>query len=87
MNSKILFVAALLSVSALAFAAENTGKTAPAKSGRGGNDATRNVNVTPQAIPGSAKSAPGQPAGGYAPSNVQAQIKIEVKDGISFFLQ
>ena len=39
------------------------------------------ITVTPQAIPGSAKSEQGAPTGGYAPSNVQAQLKIDVKDG------
>ncbi len=37
--------------------------------------------ITPQAIPGSAKSEQGVPTGGYGPSNVQAQLKIDVKDG------
>ena len=82
MNGKILFIAALSLVSALSFAAGSTAKPAPAsKSGRGEVDSTRNVNVTPQAIPGSAKSAPGRNAGGYAPSNVQMQLKVEVNDG------
>ena len=39
------------------------------------------ITVTPKAIPGGSNSAPGQPTGGYAPSNVQAQLKIEVKEG------
>ena len=80
MKKQILVSAALFSASALLIAAES----APArrKSSRsGGSDAPRNVTVTPQAIPGSAKSAPGMPAGGYAPTNVQTQIKIDVKDG------
>ena len=81
MNSKILFVAALISIPALAFAAGGAGKPAPAGSGSGAAEAPKNMTVTPQAIPGSAKSAPGQVSGGYAPSNVQMQLKIEVKDG------
>ena len=39
------------------------------------------ITVTPKAIPGGSNSEPGQPTGGYAPSNVQAQLKIEVKEG------
>ena len=39
------------------------------------------LTVTPQAIPGSAKSDQGNPTGGYAPSSVQAKLNIDVKDG------
>ena len=37
--------------------------------------------VTPQAIPGGAKSNGHNPTGGYAPSSVQAQLKINVAEG------
>ncbi len=37
--------------------------------------------ITPEAIPGSPKSASHNPSGGYAPSNVQAQLKIDVAEG------
>ena len=40
-----------------------------------------NVTVTPNAIPGIPRAANHQPTGGYAPSNVQAQLKINVSDG------
>jgi len=40
-----------------------------------------NVVVTPQAIPGTARAANHNTTGGYAPSNVQAQLKINVSDG------
>ncbi len=43
--------------------------------------APANITLTPQAIPGSAKSNSHAPTGGYAPSNVQAQLKINVSDG------
>ena len=43
------------------------------------------ITVTPHAIPGSAKSEQGAPTGGYGPSNVQAQLKIDVKDGVISF--
>ena len=79
MNSKILVFAALLTICALPAAATPAGAR---KSAGNENGASRNITVTPQAIPGSAKAAPGQPAGGYAPSNVQAQLKIDVKDGV-----
>ncbi len=39
------------------------------------------LTVTPQAIPGSAKSDQGVPTGGYAPTGVQAKLNIDVKDG------
>ena len=39
------------------------------------------VTVVPQAIPGKPRDNNDRPTGGYAPSNVQAQLKIEVKDG------
>ncbi len=37
--------------------------------------------VTPTAIPGVPRAANDRPTGGYAPSNVQAQLKIEVREG------
>ena len=40
----------------------------------------RDVRLTPQAIPGGLKANGGAPTGGYAPTNVQAQLKIDVKD-------
>ena len=39
------------------------------------------ITLTPQAIPGGAKSDQGGPSGGYAPSSVQAKLNIDVKDG------
>jgi len=42
---------------------------------------TRQIQVTPQAIPGKPRSANNDVTGGYAPSNVQAQLKIDVKEG------
>ena len=42
---------------------------------------SREVVVTPQAIPGTPRSANHAATGGYAPSNVQAQLKINVSDG------
>ena len=42
---------------------------------------SREVVVTPQAIPGVARSNNHGTTGGYAPSNVQAQLKINVADG------
>ncbi|MBE6391959.1 MAG: hypothetical protein E7042_07175 [Lentisphaerae bacterium] len=39
------------------------------------------ITVTPQAIPGIARSNNHAVTGGYAPSNVQAQLKINVSDG------
>ena len=39
------------------------------------------ITLTPQAIPGSAKNEVGAPAGGYAPTGVQAKLNIDVKEG------
>ena len=44
-----------------------------------GND-TRELTLTPLAIPGTPRVSNDSPTGGYAPSNVQAQLKIDVKD-------
>ncbi|MBQ7396809.1 MAG: hypothetical protein IJW08_09740 [Lentisphaeria bacterium] len=43
--------------------------------------ASREVVVTPQAIPGTPRANNHAATGGYAPSNVQAQLKINVSDG------
>ena len=40
----------------------------------------REITLTPRAIPGTPRSDNHQPTGGYAPSNVQAHLKIDVKD-------
>ena len=76
---KFLFLAALIAISAASTSAGPAPRATKRSADNGG--APRDVTVTPKAIPGSAKSAPGQPAGGYAPSNVQMQLKVEVKDG------
>ena len=47
----------------------------------GGGSSAREVVVTPQAIPGTPRSNNHSATGGYAPSNVQAQLKINVADG------
>ena len=41
----------------------------------------RELAITPQAIPGTPRYANDDVTGGYAPSNVQAQLKIDVKEG------
>ena len=46
-----------------------------------GNGGSRDVMVTPQAIPGTPRANNHAATGGYAPSNVQAQLKINVSDG------
>ena len=42
---------------------------------------SRDVTLTPQAIPGTPRANNHAATGGYAPSNVQAQLKINVSDG------
>ena len=39
------------------------------------------LNVIPQAIPGGVKAENSAPTGAYAPTNVEAQLKIDVKEG------
>ncbi len=46
-----------------------------------GTDRPREVTLTPNSIPGTPRDRNNKPTGGYAPSNVQAQLKIDVKDG------
>ena len=46
----------------------------------GNNSGSREVSVIPQAIPGTPRYMNNGTTGGYAPSNVQAQLKIDVKD-------
>ena len=41
----------------------------------------RNVILTPQAIPGTPRSQNDAETGGYAPSRVQAQLQIDVREG------
>ena len=45
------------------------------------DDKPREVVLTPNSIPGIPRAKNNQTTGGYAPSNVQAQLKIDVKDG------
>ena len=45
------------------------------------DDKPRQVTVTPNSIPGTPRDRNNNTTGGYAPSNVQAQLKIDVKDG------
>ena len=42
----------------------------------------KTFSLTPQAIPGTPKSTASSESGGYAATNVQAQLKIDVKDGV-----
>ena len=46
-----------------------------------GGSGSREIVVTPQAIPGTPRSNNHAATGGYAPTNVQAQLKINVSDG------
>ena len=82
MNSKtILFSAAV--AGALFCGCRNQGQLPsssvipmPVSNGSG----SREVSVIPQAIPGTPRYLNNGTTGGYAPSNVQAQLKIDVKD-------
>ena len=42
---------------------------------------SKEINLIPQAIPGKVRVANDAPTGGYAATNVQAQLKIDVKEG------
>ena len=46
----------------------------------GNNTGSRELSIVPQAIPGTPRYMNNGTTGGYAPSNVQAQLKIDVKD-------
>ena len=41
----------------------------------------KDINLIPQAIPGKVRVANDAPTGAYAPTKVEAQLKIDVKDG------
>ncbi|MBQ6353176.1 MAG: hypothetical protein IJJ28_07910 [Lentisphaeria bacterium] len=69
---KIRLFAVMMSAAATAFAAETPAALKPADP---------RVTVVPRGIPGSPRDENDRPTGGYAPSNVQAQLKIEVKEG------
>ena len=43
--------------------------------------AQRNVSLTPYAIPGTPRSRNDAPTGGYAPSRLQTELNIDVRDG------
>ena len=72
MSVKKYWIFTVLASAAVLSAADNS--AAPARDGA-------RMTVTPRAIPGTPRSANDLPTGGYAPSNVQAQLKIEVKEG------
>ena len=48
---------------------------------RTNDNAPREIKLTPNSIPGTPRDSNNNMTGGYAPSNVQAQLKIDVKDG------
>ena len=82
MNSKILLFSAA-AAGCLFCGCQNQGLLPvsqvvplPVNNGSG----SREVSVIPQAIPGTPRYVNNGPTGGYAPSNVQAQLKIDVKD-------
>ena len=41
----------------------------------------KDINLIPQAIPGKVRAVNDAPTGAYAPTKVEAQLKIDVKDG------
>ena len=44
-------------------------------------DSPREIVLTPNSIPGTPRSENDAPTGGYAPSSVQTQLKVDVRDG------
>ena len=77
-------VAAVLAALLLAGCASNSESSAkrqPPPRPAVRDNAPREITLTPQAIPGSARANNHAPTGGYAPTNVQAQLKIDVRDG------
>ena len=89
-TNKILLLSVLFAAAGMLVAADTSADgSRPARERRenrervfrGTVDASANATVTPQAIPGTPRAENDKPTGGYAPSNVQAQLKIEVKEG------
>ena len=79
--SMIIAGAAIIPLFSGCNSGNNAGGFVPAAIGNGSNGGIREVAVTPYAIPGSARSNNHASTGGYAPSSVQAQLKINVADG------
>ena len=82
MNSK-LFLFSAAAAGCLFCGCQNQGQLPvsqmipmPVNNGSG----SREVSIIPQAIPGTPRYLNNGTTGGYAPSNVQAQLKIDVKD-------
>ena len=81
MNSKtILFSAAATAFLVCGCQQGSTPLTQVVPTDSGSNGGTREISLIPQAIAGTPRYTNNQPTGGYAPSNVQAQLKIDVKD-------
>ena len=81
MNSKI-FIFSAAAITAFFCGCQNQGalpvsQMLPMPVNNGGS---REVSIIPQAIPGVPRYTNNAPTGSYAPSNVQAQLKIDVKD-------
>ena len=83
MNSKKILISAA-AAGFLFCGCQNQGQTPAAQmlpAAGGNNVGSREVSVIPQAIPGTPRYMNNGTTGGYAPSNVQAQLKINVADG------
>ena len=82
MNSKKILISAA-AAGFLFCGCQNQGQTPVTQTlpvPTGNNVGSREVSVIPQAIPGTPRFQNNNPTGGYSPSNVQTQLKVDVKD-------
>jgi len=82
MNIRTLMLCAVAAAVLSGCNAVPNGNTAAFRPRNTANDnKPREISLTPNSIPGTPRDRNNNPTGGYAPSNVQAQLKIDVKDG------
>ena len=86
MNNRIVFAFGALSaiLAATACQTDNSAPQQPVRpvsQARAEDNSPKHLIITPQAIPGTPRSENDAPTGGYAPSRVQAQLQIDVREG------
>ena len=86
MNNRIVFAFGALSaiLAATACQTDNSAPQQPVRpvsQARAEDNSPKHLIITPQSIPGTPRSENDGPTGGYAPSRVQAQLQIDVREG------
>ena len=85
MKNRIVFAFGALSAILAATACQTDNiphpSSRPAPQARTEDNGPKQLIITPQAIPGTPRSENDAPTGGYAPSRVQAQLQIDVREG------